>query len=44
MVYDGSEVSDTAPYVVGGRAADAAQHPEVRAEIARIHELGFLAV
>lgn len=44
VVYDGSDASDTAPYVVGGRAADAAQHPEVRAEIARIHELGFLAV
>ena len=44
VVYDGSDVSDTAPYVVGGRAADAAQHPEVRAEIARIHDLGFLAV
>ncbi len=35
--------ADTAPYVVGGRAADAAQHPEVRAEIARIQELGYLA-
>ncbi|KRF00886.1 hypothetical protein ASG88_10775 [Nocardioides sp. Soil777] len=44
VVYDGSDGSDTAPYVVGGRAADAAQHPEVRAEIARIHDLGFLAV
>jgi hypothetical protein len=44
VVYDGSAGSDTAPYVVGGRAADAAQHPEVRAEIARIHDLGFLAV
>lgn len=47
VVYDGSaggsEDPGTSPYVVGGRAADAAQHPEVRAEIARIHELGFLA-
>lgn len=43
VVYDGADGSDTAPYVVGGRAADAAQHPEVRAEIARIQELGFLA-
>jgi hypothetical protein len=41
VVYDGS--GEAAPYVVGGRAADAAQHPEVRAEIARIHDLGFLA-
>jgi hypothetical protein len=41
VVYDGRD--EATPYVVGGRAADAAQHPEVRAEIARIHELGFLA-
>lgn len=43
VVYDGSDGSDLAPCVVGGRAADAAQHPEVRAEIARIQGLGFLA-
>jgi hypothetical protein len=47
VVYDGSvggsDDPGTSPYVVGGRAADAAQHPEVRAEIARIHDLGFLA-
>jgi hypothetical protein len=43
VVYDTSEEQEArAPYVVGGRAADSAQHPEVRAEIARIHELGFL--
>jgi hypothetical protein len=44
VVYDGSaEQEALTPYVAGGRAADAAEHPEVRAEIARIHELGFLA-
>jgi hypothetical protein len=44
VVYDGSaEQEALTPYVAGGRAADAAQHPEVRAEIARITELGFLA-
>ncbi|WP_457207016.1 hypothetical protein, partial [Nocardioides sp. P5_C9_2] len=43
VVYDGTGSDAAAPYVTGGRAADAAQHPEVRAEIARITELGFLA-
>jgi hypothetical protein len=43
VVYDGTGGDTTTPYVTGGRAADAAQHPEVRAEIARITELGFLA-
>lgn len=43
VVYDASEAATVTPYVAGGRAADAAQHPEVRAEIARIHDLGFLA-
>jgi hypothetical protein len=43
VVYDASDAATVTPYVAGGRAADAAQHPEVRAEIARIHDLGFLA-
>lgn len=30
-------------YVEGGRAADATDHPDVRAEIARLHRLGYLA-
>jgi hypothetical protein len=42
VVYDGS-AADTQPYVSGGRAADEAQHPGLRAEIRRIQELGYLA-
>ncbi|GAA2132323.1 hypothetical protein [Nocardioides bigeumensis] len=30
-------------YVAGGRAADQAGHPELRAEISRLQELGYLA-
>ena len=29
-------------YVAGGRAADTATHPELRAEIQRIHAAGYL--
>ena len=32
-----------AAYVEGGRAADTATHPELRAAIQRIHDLGYLA-
>jgi hypothetical protein len=42
VVYDGS-AADGQPYVSGGRAADEAQHPGLRAEIRRIQELGYLA-
>jgi hypothetical protein len=42
VVYDGS-AADVQPYVSGGRAADEAQHPGLRAEIRRIQELGYLA-
>ena len=42
VVYDGATAGDQ-PYVAGGRAADEAQHPGLRAEIRRIHELGYLA-
>lgn len=42
VVYDGS-AADAQPYVSGGRAADEAQHPGLRAEIRRIQELGYLA-
>ena len=42
VVYDGS-ATDAQPYVSGGRAADEAQHPGLRAEIRRIQELGYLA-
>jgi len=42
VVYDGS-AAGSEPYVVGGRAADAAQHPGLRAEIRRLQALGYLA-
>lgn len=42
VVYDGASAGDQ-PYVAGGRAADEAQHPGLRAEIRRIQELGYLA-
>jgi hypothetical protein len=42
VVYDGS-AGDAQPYVSGGRAADEAQHPGLRAEIRRIQGLGYLA-
>jgi hypothetical protein len=42
VVYDGA-AGDPQPYVAGGRAADEAQHPGLRAEIRRIQELGYLA-
>ena len=35
---DGSHI-----YVAGARAADSAEHPELRAEISRMQELGYLA-
>lgn len=46
VVYDatqGGRAADAGPYVIGGRAADRADHPEVRAEIARLRDLGYLA-
>lgn len=42
VVYDGA-AGDPQAYVAGGRAADEAQHPGLRAEIRRIQELGYLA-
>ena len=42
VVYDGTADGSEA-YVAGGRAADEAQHPGLRAEIKRIQELGYLA-
>lgn len=42
VVYDGTTGGSEA-YVAGGRAADEAQHPGLRAEIKRIQELGYLA-
>jgi len=43
VVYDGTAARDESSYVVGARAADAATHPELRAELDRIRELGYLA-
>ena len=42
VVFDGAH-ADGDVYVAGGRAADEAEHPDLRAEIRRIHDLGFLA-
>ena len=43
VVFDGGDEAGAASYVAGGRAADGAGHPELRAEIARLQELGYLA-
>ena len=43
VVFDGGEADGTASYVAGGRAADAATHPQLRDELARMRELGYLA-
>jgi hypothetical protein len=44
VVFDTSGTGDEAsPYVAGGRAVDAATHPDLRAELARLRELGYLA-
>jgi hypothetical protein len=42
VVFDGSEAGDENPYVAGGRAADASAHPDLRAEVARLREAGYL--
>jgi hypothetical protein len=42
VVFDGTAAGDDPVYVAGARAADHAQHPELRAEIQRIQDLGFL--
>jgi hypothetical protein len=43
VVFDGGDADGGASYVEGGRAADAAAHPELRGELARMRELGFLS-
>jgi hypothetical protein len=43
VVFDGAGARGEGSYVAGGRAADQADHPELRAEITRIQELGYLA-
>lgn len=42
VVYDGSAGGDEDPYLVGARAADHADHAELRAELARLREQGYL--
>ncbi len=41
VVFDGSDAAPQ-PYLVAGRAADLAEHPDLRAEIRRIQDLGYL--
>lgn len=43
VVFDRESVDGESVYVTGGRAADGSTHPELRAEIARIQDLGYLA-
>lgn len=43
VVFDAGSRTGPAAYVEGGRAADTAGHPELRAAIKRIHDLGYLA-
>ena len=43
VVFDSSESQGTHMYVVGAKAADSAEHPELRAEIVRMQDLGYLA-
>lgn len=43
VVYDGGTAAGTQVAVVGGRAADTARHPEVRAALQRLRDLGYLA-
>lgn len=43
VVFDSGDVSGDDIYVAGARAADSAAHPELRAEITRLHDLGYLA-
>ena len=43
VVFDAAGAEGAQLYVAGARAADSAEHPELRAEISRMQELGFLA-
>ncbi|MBS2939947.1 hypothetical protein KDN32_19590 [Nocardioides sp. J2M5] len=42
VVFDGATDDAAHLYVAGARAADSAEHPELRAEITRMQELGYL--
>ena len=43
VVFDGGTADGTHLYLTGAKAADSADHPELRAEITRMQDLGFLA-
>ncbi len=43
VVFDSSVSDGDHVYVVGARAADTAEHPELRAELTRMQDLGYLA-
>jgi len=43
VVFDGGTSAGSDLYVAGAKAADIAEHPELRAEIARMQDLGYLA-
>jgi alpha-beta hydrolase superfamily lysophospholipase len=43
VVFDGADTGGESVYVAGGRAADAAAHPQLRAELDRLREGGWIA-
>jgi len=43
VVFEGGDREGEEPYLAGARAADAAPHPELRAELDRLVGLGYLA-
>jgi hypothetical protein len=43
VVFDGDGADRDAMYVAGGRAADTAEHPQLKAELALLTQAGFLA-
>ncbi|MBL0746375.1 hypothetical protein [Nocardioides baculatus] len=43
VVFDAGTSAGSELYVAGAKAADSAEHPELRAEIARMQDLGYLA-
>lgn len=43
VVFDSSQSDGGDVYVLGAKAADSAEHPELRAEITRMQDLGYLA-
>lgn len=43
VVYDATDADASDRHLVGGRLADAADHPKLRAEVGRMRDLGYLA-